>query len=74
MAERTFTAVFERDGEWWLASAEELPAALTQGATLDEARANLRDAIQLVLEEQREHRQHEADGAAPYIEEITVSV
>ena len=74
MAERTFTAVFERDGEWWVASVEELPAALTQGATLDEARANLRDAIQLVLAEQREHRQHEPTATAPYIEEITVSV
>ena len=74
MAERTFTAVFERDGDWWVASVEELPAALTQGATLDEARANLRDAIQLVLAEQRDHQTRDAGGTAPYIEEITVSV
>ena len=74
MAERTFTAVFERDGDWWVASTEELPAALSQGATLDEARANLRDAIQLVLEEQRDQRKHTADGTAPYIEEIIINV
>lgn len=46
----TFTAVFERDGEWWMGYVEELPGANTQGATLGEARANLKEAVELILE------------------------
>ena len=49
-----FTAVFEQEGEWWMAYVEELPGANTQGATLDEARDNLKEAIQLVVETNRE--------------------
>ena len=48
-----FTAVFEQDGEWWVGSVEELPGALTQGRTLDEAREHLRDAVHEVLEANR---------------------
>lgn len=48
---REFTAVFERDGEWWVGSVLELPGALTQGATIEEARENLKDAIQVYLED-----------------------
>ena len=32
-----FTAVYEEDGDWWIASVEELPGANTQGRTLKEA-------------------------------------
>lgn len=49
-----FTAVFEQDGEWWVGSVEELPGANTQGRTLDEARNNLQEAVQLILESNRE--------------------
>lgn len=53
-----FTAVFEEipeaQGGGFVASVEELPEAITQGKTLDEARTNLRDAIELVLEDNRE--------------------
>jgi predicted RNase H-like HicB family nuclease len=50
----TLTAVFEQEGEWWVGSVEELPGALTQGQTLEEARENLRDAVLLILEANRE--------------------
>jgi predicted RNase H-like HicB family nuclease len=49
-----FTAIFERDGEWWLGYVEELPGANTQGATLDEARENSKEAVSMVLEANRE--------------------
>lgn len=49
-----FTAVFEQEGEWWMAYVEELPGANTQGATLDEARDNLNEAIELIIEANRE--------------------
>lgn len=48
-----FTAIFEQDGEWWVGSVDELPGAVTQGRTLDEARENLRDAVLMVLEANR---------------------
>ena len=47
------TAVFEKVQEGYIAFVEELPGANTQGATLEEARANLQEAIELVLEANR---------------------
>lgn len=49
-----YTAVFEPVGDWWMAFAEELPGANTQGRTLEEAWENLKEAIQLILEANRE--------------------
>jgi predicted RNase H-like HicB family nuclease len=48
-----FTAVFKKVPEGYVAYVEELPGANTQGATMDEARDNLREAVQLVLEANR---------------------
>lgn len=48
-----FTAVFRRVPEGYIAFVEELPGANTQGATLDEARANLREAVTLLVEANR---------------------
>ena len=49
-----FTAIFEKDGDWWVGFVEELPGANTQGATLEEARENLKEAIALIIETNRE--------------------
>ena len=48
-----FTAVFEKVPKGYIAFLEELPGANTQGATLEEARANLQEAVELVLEANR---------------------
>jgi predicted RNase H-like HicB family nuclease len=48
-----FTAVFERVPEGYIAFVEELPGANTQGATIEEARANLAEAVALVMEANR---------------------
>jgi predicted RNase H-like HicB family nuclease len=59
-----YTAIYERgeDG-WWVASCLEMPEAITQGETIDEARDNLKDAIQLLLEEvRREDAEKELEG------------
>ena len=48
-----FTAVFEQVPEGYIGFVEELPGANTQGATLEEARANLEEAVELVLEANR---------------------
>lgn len=58
-----FTAVFKKVPEGYVAFVEELPGANTQGATLDEARENLREAVELILEANRElSRQDLGDG------------
>ncbi len=51
--ELEFTAVFRPVAEGYVAFVEELPGANTQGATLAEARANLAEAVRLVLEANR---------------------
>lgn len=47
------TAVFEKVPEGYIGFVEELPGANTQGATLEEVRANLTEAVDLVLEANR---------------------
>jgi predicted RNase H-like HicB family nuclease len=49
-----FTAVIERDGDWFVAWSPEIPGANGQGRTLEECRENLASAIQLILEDRRE--------------------
>ena len=51
----TFTAVFEPSEEGgFVAFVEELPGAISQGETLEEARANLKESVELILETNRE--------------------
>jgi predicted RNase H-like HicB family nuclease len=50
---RKFTAVIEKKGPWYIAWVEEIPGVNTQGKTLGEARRNLKEALQLILEENR---------------------
>ena len=47
------TAVFQQVPEGYIGFVEELPGANTQGETLEEARVNLQEAVQLVLESNR---------------------
>ena len=61
--ELAFTAVFRKVPEGYIAFVEELPGANTQGATLDEARENLREAVEMVLEANRSlAREHAGSG------------
>jgi transcriptional regulator with XRE-family HTH domain len=57
-----FTAVYERDGDWWIGYVEELPGANAQGETLEECRESLREAVRLVLEANRELTRREFEG------------
>jgi len=69
-----FTAVFERDGDWWVGSVEELPGVNTQGRTLDEARENLRDAVAMVIAANRDLARRDAEGRDVIREEIQVAL
>jgi predicted RNase H-like HicB family nuclease len=70
--ERTFTAVYERHGEWYIGYVEELPGANTQGRTIEETRENLREAIEMVLQANRELAEKESEGAEVIREEIRI--
>ncbi len=48
------TAVFRKVPQGYIGFVEEPPGANTQGATLEEARANLQEAVALILEANRE--------------------
>jgi predicted RNase H-like HicB family nuclease len=49
-----------------------LPGCHSQGETLDEALANIREAIELVLEDMREHNEPVPDGASMLTTTVTV--
>ncbi len=49
-----FTAVVERDGDWFIAYCPEIPGANGQGRTKEECLSSLADAIRLILEDRRE--------------------
>jgi predicted RNase H-like HicB family nuclease len=72
------TAVYEEvpesEGGGYVAYAEELPGAITEGDTLEEARSNLRDAIGLLLEANRSLVGKPAQGKKITREKITVPV
>ncbi len=56
------TAAFKQIDGWWAASIEEIPGVHTQGETLEEARENLRDALEMVLEANRELAEQENEA------------
>lgn len=47
--QKTFTAVIEREGDWYVARCPEL-SVVSQGRTVEEAKANLQEALELFLE------------------------
>ena len=49
-----FTAIIERDDDWFIAYCPEIPGANGQGRSAEDARQNLGEAIALILEDRRE--------------------
>ncbi len=71
--ELQFTAVFRKVPEGYVGFAEELPGANTQGATLEEARTNLREAVTLVVEANRLFALEEASSGEVIRESLKVT-
>ncbi len=69
----SLTAVFLKVPEGYIGFVEELPGANTQGATLDEARANLEEAVTLVLEANRRLSEESLLGQDVIRERLTLS-
>lgn len=74
----TFTAVYEEvaeaEGGGYVAYVEELPGAISEGDTLEDARRNLKDAIEQLLEANRELTGKARTNTRVTREKITVSV
>ena len=47
---KNYSATFLKRDRWWVAWSDDVPGALTQGRTLAAAKANLRDAIRMMLQ------------------------
>lgn len=69
-----FTGIFEQEGDWWIASIEEIPGVNTQGRTIEEARENLKEAVKLIIEANRELARRETAGKKVIREELKVAV
>jgi predicted RNase H-like HicB family nuclease len=65
--------VFRKVPEGYIGFIEELPGANTQGTTLEEARANLREAVEMVLQANRELVQEASRGIEVIREPFKVS-
>ena len=66
------TAVYMEVPEGYVAFVEELPGANTQGGTLEEARENLREAVEMVIEANRELAERSLEGRKATREPFTL--
>ena len=69
----TLTAIFQKFPEGYAAFVEELPGANTQGKTLDEARKNLAEAVDLILESNRQLAEESLAGQSVIREPFAIS-
>ncbi len=69
-----FTAVYHKDGKWYLGWVEEIPGVNTQGKTLKEAKENLREALLLVLATNKVLGKGRSSRGKMIRESVTVSV
>ncbi len=57
------TAIIEKSNDgWYVGQIEEIPAAISQGKTVEEVKSNLLDALALLLEVNRESTEKEYLG------------
>ncbi|HEY6172500.1 MAG TPA: type II toxin-antitoxin system HicB family antitoxin [Candidatus Kapabacteria bacterium] len=70
----TFTAIYEKRGDVYIGYVEELPGANTQGDTLEEVKANLKEAVELILLSNRQLAELQLSGSTVEREELMVSV
>ena len=70
----SFTAIYQKVPEGYIAFVEGLPGANTQGKTLEETRENSKEAIKLVLEAYKQFTEDETAGKEVIREKIEVSL
>ena len=72
--ENRYTGVFEQVGDWWIGHVEELPGCNVQERSLEEARESLKEAVQLIVQANRELARRESEGHEVVREALAVSV
>ena len=71
---REYTVLYQPiEDEWIMATVPELPGAVTQGKDISEARAMIKEAVELLLQSYRENAAKDAPGNAVW-EKLTVDV
>jgi predicted RNase H-like HicB family nuclease len=73
MSTMKLSAIFQKVPEGFIGFVEELPGANTQGATLDEVRNNLTEAVEIVLEANRALSEESIQGQQVIREPLIVS-
>ena len=59
---QTFEATIEKRDKWYIGWVDAVPGAFSQGRTIKEVEENLKEAVQLILESQRELRDEGTHG------------
>lgn len=68
-----FTAIIEKSEDgWYVGQVEEIPAAISQGRTIEELKENLLDALKLLLEVNKENTEREYQGKHFIREELSL--
>ena len=60
--EQTFEATIEKRDKWYIGWVDAVPGTFSQGRTIKEVEENLKEAVQLILESQRELRDKGVGG------------
>jgi len=69
-----FTAIIEQGENGWLVGQiEEVPAAMSQGKTIEELKENLLDALRLILDTNKEITEKEYSGKQVIVEELELT-
>jgi predicted RNase H-like HicB family nuclease len=68
-----YTVIYEKSGKWWAVRVEGLPGALSQGKTLSEARENIKEAISMILEANRQATEVTVTADDVLREDVTVT-
>ncbi|MCH7514081.1 MAG: type II toxin-antitoxin system HicB family antitoxin [Bacteroidetes bacterium] len=57
------TAIIEQSEDgWYVGQIEEIPSAISQGKTIEELKANLIEALELIMEANREETEKDYQG------------
>ena len=67
----TYTALIQRDGDWWIGWVKEISGVNSQGKTREELLENLRSALEEALEMNRQDAEAAASGD---FEEVSLTV
>jgi len=71
---REFTTIIEKRGDWYVGYIEEIPGANTQGKTVEEVQENLKEALVLIIQANRELAKKSTQSSNAIRGTITIEV